>query len=114
MSTKAFADQALPCRVTTWTISGKNLEFCYDSELVGYFSKNCFTTKCDAQKMKIRALTLEISPAEKNVNQNPGSVFCKKLSGEVVIGHNSRGSEIAFCKASDGTLVDLVSLQSKK
>lgn len=85
-------------------------EICYDGSANAYFSKSCFESVCEAKKIKKKVKSIELSFEEKNPNQNPGSIYCEKLRGEVLIGRNSRGSEIAFCKATDGSLVDLASL----
>lgn len=111
--TNAFAAKVNSCKATVWTIENKNIEICYNEKLSSYFSKICFLNSCEAQKFKKQSATIQISSLEKEASQNPGSIFCKKLNGEVVIGRNLRGSEIAFCRASDGSLVDLVSLGNK-
>ena len=98
------------CQSNFWKISNKLEEVCYDDSLNAHFSKSCFESSCFAKKIKNMAKSIELSIDEKNPNQNPGAIVCDKLKGKVVIGRNLRGSEIAFCKATDGSLVDLASL----
>ena len=97
---------AAACQGARWEVEGKAETICYDEKTDVRMSASCQEKSCEARALVEKARTLDLKNTESRP-KNPGTAYCNFLNGKVVMGENSRGSQTAFCKASDGTLVDL-------
>jgi|GEM_PF-1644218 len=109
----ASASWAWACDELVWTVNGKGEGVCYDEKHEAMVSAKCLSASCEAVTFLEKARQLKLSSTRTGTVQNPGSPYCKFLKGTVVIATNERGSQTAFCKASDGSLVELSSLGRK-
>jgi putative hemolysin len=65
---------------------------------------------CEALK-KLKSAALSSIKEDKNFGTaNPGTLICKKIGGEVVMGYDQEQNENSFCRFSDSSLVDSGSL----
>lgn len=94
------------CQGAKWEVEGKTEVICYDEKTDVRMSASCQEKSCEARTLIEKARTLDLKSTEGRP-KNPGTAYCNLLNGKVVMGENSRGTQTAFCKASDGTLVDL-------
>lgn len=102
------------CDEMLWEVNGKKEAVCYDKKLNAILSAKCLKKKCDAAQLLKKSSELQLDePDDHKTVPNPGTPYCKLLNGTIVMGTNERGSQNAFCKAADGTLVDLSTLGSK-
>lgn len=108
-NTSVFATDSL-----LWNIEGREYSIYFDKELQMMISSSCEKVDCGARKIAKNAQTLKVNRSQIESSQNPGSLYCHQLKGVVVIGHNERGSQNAFCQTTDKTIVDLSSLGSSK
>ena len=95
-----------------WKIEGRDQAIYFDKKLQVWMSITCEKNSCGARKFIEKARTLNLVVPPEDSSQNPGSIYCSFLKGVVLMGVNERGSQNAFCEASDKTMVDLASLSS--
>jgi putative hemolysin len=89
----------------------KNIEFIVQNKLV--ISKNCSQisppAKCMATKSIMNVSFLAINRMEGGVN--PGARICKmQAGGHVLLGVDSKGNEMTFCRFADDSLISNDSL----
>jgi len=108
ISVKAFA-----CAEEIWSIEGQKTAFCYDDKVKTILSVSCVEKNCGARELMKNSLEMKVESSQKGKSRNPGSIYCQRLLGKVFIGKNERGSENAFCRASDGTFINLSSLGNR-
>lgn len=99
--------------VQSLTIEGQKIEFVEFKNLRLLISKNCLMKNklsCEAYRyfeQASHASITQISPPE------IGKELCKKFLGEVVLGKNSTGDQMAICKfKKDSSFIDNGSLYS--
>lgn len=97
--------------------SGKRAKLCYSSRWRGWISESCLASpSCGAVELSKSRLSFKSKPEPGygDGGRSPGSWYCGKLGGKVVIANDDSGpraSQAAFCEAKDGTWLDLTALQ---
>jgi putative hemolysin len=97
-----------------WNVEGKNHSIYFDEKLQVMLSSSCEKSPCGARVLAEEARKLNLNLSKEEVSKNPGSQYCHQLKGDIVLAKNERGSQNAFCQASDKTIVDLSSLANKQ
>lgn len=94
-----------------YLVEGKSKTLCWHVKLEGWVSPECIkkgSSECGA--VKIANLAAKKLIAKKDLDltggKNPGSLLCAELGGKVMYSRLSDGSQLIFCEAHDGTLVD--------
>ncbi len=95
---------------TIWKTQNKKYEVFYSKEFDVYLSSECYQKKCKAIDFLNVLKTMQLKKEDDLTSKNPGSPICHQLNGKIVIARNERNSEVAFCEAADGSLVELSGL----
>jgi putative hemolysin len=115
LSHTSFAEKKVPSSAcpeqTVYSIEGKSQTLCWSAPLEGWVSPACLKkskSPCEAIGITENAKDAPVKLGEKELQggKNPGSVLCSKLGGKVVYATLPSGSQITFCEAHDGSLVD--------
>jgi putative hemolysin len=94
-----------------YLVEGKSKTLCWHAKLEGWVSPDCIkkgASDCGAVKIANLASKRLIPKKDLDVTggKNPGSLLCVELGGKVMYSRLPDGSQLTFCEARDGTLVD--------
>ena len=114
----AHASNAECPEQTVYSIEGKNQTLCWSASLDGWVSPACLKKSkipCEAIGLVNLAKESPVKLGEKELHggKNPGSVLCSKLGGKVMYATLPTGSQMTFCEAHDGSLVDCNTLNNQ-
>lgn len=94
-------------------ISGDLVKICYLKKYNAFMSESCSKGKCKAIEIIKKSRAATIKKELLSGSFTPGTIQCTYFGEEIWILKDDTDSEAAFCRALDGSLVDVFSLSLK-